>query len=538
MIHHSVQKTPTEKMARPAMNRREFLKISAAAAGGLMTAQTIGCAGSHPVTPTAPINYLQPRLLTHCHVVDVNRGILLKNQSILIRQGRIALIQEEIPITRDMETIDMGGRYLIPGLIDGHCHTTLPSVGGFDIQSALATLLQIERNYTQQIESGVTTVRDTAAFVKVLMTYVNNIETGKIPGPRIVHCGCFFNIDGSHPGDIKASDVSVFAPIALKISGEMFINFKNTESLKERLKENLRTGPSFIKLSLDDESVLCGKPGKNPIYEEAHKREILKFSETYDLPVVAHVHYKSGFARAQEFPLFNMEHMVIDQPLSDKEIWRMADNKMSIVPTMILGQLYAPPEAFDRMPKAFQTDFVRNEQEIWRDYFNSDQEQYALPAITAAQKRFKEKASRFLCEELYRKKIFFPKPDLYYGYLTHGVATLLKMKAAGILIGCGTDAGVPFSNHGTLWREMELYGRIGFTNAEILKCATLNNAKILRMADQIGTIERGKFADITVLDTNPLEQISAVRTPSLVIKEGRVLFSKKAMRQEQNRFIV
>jgi imidazolonepropionase-like amidohydrolase len=96
------------------------------------------------------------------------------------------------------------------------------------------------------------------------------------------------------------------------------------------------------------------------------------------------------------------------------------------------------------------------------------------------------------------------------------------MKEAGIVIGCGTDAGIPLVYHGMLWREMEMLTRIGFSNQEALRCATINNAKILRMEDKIGTIDKGKLADMVVLKENPFAVIEACRTPQMVIKGGRI----------------
>jgi imidazolonepropionase-like amidohydrolase len=98
----------------------------------------------------------------------------------------------------------------------------------------------------------------------------------------------------------------------------------------------------------------------------------------------------------------------------------------------------------------------------------------------------------------------------------------LKMKQAGIVIGCGTDSGVPLIYHGVLWREMEMLGRIGLSNKEVLQCATINNARIIRMADKIGKIEKGKFADMVALKENPLIKIEACRVSQIVIKEGRI----------------
>ena len=183
--------------------------------------------------------------------------------------------------------------------------------------------------------------------------------------------------------------------------------------------------------------------------------------------------------------------------------------------------MYAAEELFDKMPKVYQTDFVRNELSIWNDFFNSNIDRYCLPAIQKEQKSYKKLYTKYKCAEMYNNKKFVPKADIYYGILTHGIQSLLKMKEAGILIGCGTDAGVPFSCHGTLWREMAMYSRIGFKNDEILRCATINNARILRMEHKIGSIAINKFADIAVLTKNPLEKI---------------LYSKQKLKQNKNKY--
>ena len=75
----------------------------------------------------------------------------------------------------------------------------------------------------------------------------------------------------------------------------------------------------------------------------------------------------------------------------------------------------------------------------------------------------------------------------------------------------------------------KLLQRVGFSNIEILRCATINNAKILRMEDKIGSLEIGKYADMVVLDKNPLEDIRALRKPQMVFKQGGIdVFLRKS----------
>jgi imidazolonepropionase-like amidohydrolase len=125
---------------------------------------------------------------------------------------------------------------------------------------------------------------------------------------------------------------------------------------------------------------------------------------------------------------------------------------------------------------------------------------------------------------LYKNKKFLVDPDLYYDIMVHAPQNMKKMKDAGVNIGVGIDAGMPFAYFGSYYRELELLSRVGFTNAEILKCATLNNAKILCMEDKIGTLEPGKFADLIVYSENPLEKIEICRTPKIVFRDGIILF--------------
>jgi len=65
---------------------------------------------------------------------------------------------------------------------------------------------------------------------------------------------------------------------------------------------------------------------------------------------------------------------------------------------------------------------------------------------------------------------------------------------------------------------------MGITPPDILRMATVNNARLLGMGDRIGTVEEGKIADLVVLGINPLEAARNTSQPSMVFKEGRLVF--------------
>ena len=93
-----------------------------------------------------------------------------------------------------------------------------------------------------------------------------------------------------------------------------------------------------------------------------------------------------------------------------------------------------------------------------------------------------------------------------------------KLYDNGIQLVPGSDDMPGFTIH----RELELYALAGIPNADVLKIATLDSARVLGVEEQTGSIEVGKAADLVLLDANPLEDISAVRTGVLVMKGGAI----------------
>jgi imidazolonepropionase-like amidohydrolase len=106
--------------------------------------------------------------------------------------------------------------------------------------------------------------------------------------------------------------------------------------------------------------------------------------------------------------------------------------------------------------------------------------------------------------------------------------TLANIKAAhdaGVPLVVGTDEGIPAFS---VYREIELFVRAGFTPMDALRAATSTAAWAMRVDSDVGTIEAGKRADLLVLDANPLENISNIRTGRFVMKDGK-LFESAAL---------
>jgi imidazolonepropionase-like amidohydrolase len=504
----------------PEITRRQLIQTAAASAFLLGMPDIAGCSSIPKYQPVGAAKN-KTLYLIHSNVFDIVQGIFRRDQTIAVRNGVIETISSQVPSALESDMIlDLKNQFVIPGLIDAHCHATLSGESTLNPLRILTTMNQMKRNYIQQIKQGVTTIRDMGAMPKVLHDYIAQIEKSELIGPRVVYCNSFTNIYGSHP-DINPADVSIFIPLLMTFTGNPNLWFKDTADLKEKMRQNSTFGASFIKLTMDKKSVLCGK-GEIPVYADEHLKVIFDYAQENNLATAGHIHSKFGFDRALQYGIGSMEHSIADAVLTEKEVTAMAKKKIAIVPTMIIAQILAAQEAYDKLPPKYRNDFIDREMTVRREYINSSLNDYTEASIHQNNIAYLENYRKFGCGNLYQSGRYMANPEIYFDILLVGPRNLKAMKDAGIVIGCGTDAGVPLSYHGTLWREMEMLGRIGFSNREILQCVTINNAKIVGMADKIGSVEAGKYADLVILKENPLEKIEACRKPHIVIKNGEI----------------
>ncbi len=509
------------------LSRKDFLKLTAvslasAAVGGTQT----GCSTLQGMKP--PSTDLKKGLfIKNCNVIDVVKGGIQRGKSITIIDEKITRIDDaKNPPSPEFGVMDADNKFVIPGLIDAHCHTTLPCINGTDVGLLNDVLIQLDRNYVQQIHAGVTTVRDAGAAPKLLPKFIDKIKKGSIAGPRINYCTRFSNVKNSHP-DIDIREVSAVGGMVLSFTGDPNFNFTDIDDLKKKLDQNYESNPNFVKLTMDNVSVMCGKDKLNT-YSDEQIKAVLDFAAKHNLPVHAHIHRKFGFDRGLKYGI-NMEHTIGDALLSDGEIAQMAAKKITIVPTMQLAQLLSHEEQYDQLPRDYRSDYIDNELKERKNFLYNFNDKYSQPALHKFNMELLKIYKKYPCEELYPHKILLTKSDLYFGILKYGPSNIKRMKQAGVLIGCGTDAGVGYSYHGLIWREMEMLTRIGFSNLEALRCATINNARILKMDDRIGAITEGRLGDLVFLEKDPLQDIKACRDPLLVLKGGQVMYQSAQM---------
>jgi imidazolonepropionase-like amidohydrolase len=96
--------------------------------------------------------------------------------------------------------------------------------------------------------------------------------------------------------------------------------------------------------------------------------------------------------------------------------------------------------------------------------------------------------------------------------------------AAGVRIAMGTDSGV--GPHGSNLRELQLMHEVGMAPADVLLATTSRAAELLRVSDELGTLEAGKRADLVVVDGDPFDFIGLRERIEQVWKDGRLVFTR------------
>jgi imidazolonepropionase-like amidohydrolase len=125
---------------------------------------------------------------------------------------------------------------------------------------------------------------------------------------------------------------------------------------------------------------------------------------------------------------------------------------------------------------------------------------------------------------------------LYQDEWERGCEAMGKMREAGIRVIPGGDYGFVWCPHGEYAKDIELFvTQMGFSPMEAIVAATKHGSELVRMETEIGTIEPGKFADLLVVDGDPLEDIAIFQDRSklaMVMKDGQVMVNTLGMPQE------
>jgi imidazolonepropionase-like amidohydrolase len=427
-------------------------------------------------TPPSPPPVL---VLDGVTVVDVESGRLQPGVTVIVEGDRIAETGQRpaLRIPSGARLVDGKGTFLVPGLWDMHVHTAFGDwfPGARDIALPLF------------VANGVTGVRDMGGDLEVLLEWRQAIARGTLVGPRMVVSGPM--LDGPTPR--FPSSVAIATP----------------EDGRRAVRDLAARGVDFIKLQS-----LIPRPAVFAIAEEAkkvgipfagHVPDAVRASEMSDAGQKSFEHligiFEGSSAREDDFLKGEKSPgrflAAFDEARLAALAARLARNRTWQCPTL----------AWERGGNLIEE----------RDLEHDPLARYA-PASwkNGTWKRFRDQViGEFNVDDLKTRKRFLAKE----------LEVVAALHRAGVPFLAGTDtvAGVYIFPGFSLHDELGLLVQAGFTPLEALRSATLLPAEYLSMSDRLGRIEKGKLADLVLLDENPLEDIANTRKIRAVIAAGR-----------------
>lgn len=409
-------------------------------------------------------------VITNVTLFDAEHGVALAQRRVTIRGERIAAVQPERsqPTAPDAEVIDGSGKMLVPGLWDMHAHLT--PLGAY-----------------LDIAAGVTTVRDLGNPIALLTALRTHIAEGTQIGPRVIAAG-FIDGPGPYEGPIKVlaatpeearERVDHYASLG-------YVQIKIYSSVKPELVPVIIAEAHRHGLRVSGH-VPAGMIAEQFIAAGADEVQHMNFVFLNFMPDVTETRTPARFIepgrrgadldlnspRVNAFIAFLKDHHTVIDPTMG--VWEATyTDRLGTVPGIEAAM-------FDRLPVQVQRGIMAGGT--------------ALPVPDETTDR-RYRASYANMERMLRK--------LYDN---------------GVAIVAGTDASSGYALH----RELEIYEHVGIPRAAVLRLATLEAARIMHEENDLGSITPGKFADMILVDGDPLRQISDIRKIVLVVKGGKLL---------------
>jgi imidazolonepropionase-like amidohydrolase len=242
-------------------------------------------------------------VLRHANLADGVRGAIATNAAVVIRDGQIAQIENE-PFNppAGATVIDVGGRYVLPGLIDAHTH--------------ISTLANARR----ALESGVTTVRSASTNNYQDVALRDLVKQGALPGPDVVAAGVFVTPE---LGETMLADARL---------GAFKDGVTTEEALRGVVRINLDHKVNVIKTRGTERAGLPNTDPRKQTYTEQQLSWIVDEATKGGVPVMAHAHGDEGAYAAVRAGVRSIEHGTY---LSDSTLALMKQRGTFLVPTYI-----------------------------------------------------------------------------------------------------------------------------------------------------------------------------------------------------------
>ena len=476
--------------------------------------------------PAAEVGPDELLAIDNVSVVDVDAGRVRDERTVLIDGERIhGLLRpgelERLDGTRRVRVLDGGGRCLVPGLSDIHCHVSLVSEFGIGVRDLRHFDSQRQRNCEEALKAGCTLVRDSGGAHPPVAWLKSEIDENRLLGPRILPS---YEVLSPRGGMWDIGRIgNAMAPAMF---GGPLLDFVSDDADIERTLERIAAlGAVSFKTYFEERPLYGGKPETQyRMFTGDQARLLRALADKHEKLLEAHSMFISGSRRVAEAGFDSVAHLTVDAPYDTELARTMAAKGVAVVPTLSIGCYLAMNcglAGFANHPD------LRLFQDLLQTRVGGQIERCTVPELRAAYEGFRS----WILEELPDRRmpmVGTVYPERVHGFAAHAATSLANLREAGVKIGVGTDGGTGLTFAGQLDVEIEALSHFGFSPAEILRMATLGNMEILKLDADFGSIAPGKHADLVLLDDNPLSDPRNLLAVEQVFKGGRLLYTADA----------
>jgi len=402
-------------------------------------------------------------LFTNANLVLDGFTALQPSFSVSVKDGLIASVSAT-PIDRgDATVVDVGGRTLMPGLIDAHAHIVGLSLTPKNIAYPAAEIAIASANYLRNcLMDGYTTIREAGGADHATARL---LAEGHIVGPRLFYSGKALTQTGGG-ADFRTADEEIDPCGHVGPFSNMSVIADGTDEVRKAAREELRKGATQIKLFASG-GVVFPAEGHATRYEfsDAELRAAVEEAAARDTYVMAHVYTDEGVRRCLKAGVRSIEHANF---VTEETVAMMAECGAFYVPTFISLVQRVESAAETHLPDAIVDNLRRT--------------------------------------------------------IARGRQVYAWAKKHKVPIGFGTDLWGPEAQKSQL-REFEMRRDVD-TPADILRSATATNAELLMEKGRLGAIAEGARADLLVVEGDPLADLGVLMDPQkhlkFIMKDGVV----------------
>jgi imidazolonepropionase-like amidohydrolase len=420
-----------------------------------------------------------PTVITHVTVIDTNGGPARPDMTVVVEGERITRVEPAAAsrLPGGARIVDGSGKFLIPGLWDMHVHTFFGDwvPGGREVTLPLF------------VANGVTGVRDMGSDLDPILEARRDVARGTLLGPRLVVAGPM--LDGPK---------SPF-PAVLRVA--------SVEDGRRAVAKLQSRGVDFIKIQSyvprEAYFAIAGECRKRGIVFVGHVPDAIRASEASNAGQKSFEHLIGVFEGSS-----SVEDELLAGPKGPARFLDTYDaaNEASLIALLAKNGTWQCPTLF----------WERGQWLVDRIDVSKD------PDLAYAPASWREKSWPKFTAGIIKDLDTDPLP-VRERFVQHELDLVRRLQRAGVpfLAGTDTPAGVGVIPGFSLHHELERFVAAGFTPIEALQTATIGPARFLGKTGDFGTIEEGRFADLVLLDANPLDDIRNVGRIAAVFANGR-----------------